>query len=239
MRSDSIDLVIFDCDGVLIDSEVVSARVIVEMLAMEGVLIDLEYVYKHFLGRQFSCVGRTVLENFAIRLPESFEADYRHALLSAFEEELKITTGLKDVLSSLNVPNCVATSSSRQRTQGALELVGLTDHFGNRIFTASDVKHGKPAPDLFLFTSEVMQVQPKNCLVIEDSLMGIEAALVAGMRVWRYTGASHLSSTTGELKGQFSQVPVFDDWAAIFAMEPALQKLNTLLENQNDNQISG
>jgi len=81
LLSDSIDLVIFDCDGVLIDSEVISARVIVEMLAAEGVSIDLDYVFKHFLGQQFSCVGSAVLQNFSVKLPESFESNYRQKLL--------------------------------------------------------------------------------------------------------------------------------------------------------------
>ena len=234
LLSDSIDLVIFDCDGVLIDSEVISARVIVDMLACEGVSIDLDYVYKHFLGQQFSCVGRIVLQNFAIDLPDSFESNYRQELLLAFKQELRTTSGIHNVLSNLGVRSCVATSSSLLRTQGALKLVGLTDYFGGSIFTASQVKHGKPAPDLFLLASKEMQVEPKRCLVIEDSLAGINAATAAGMRVWRYTGASHLRAITNDLASALNHIPVFDNWGDFFKMEPGLQKTNNHFGDQND-----
>ena len=228
MSYDSIDLVIFDCDGVLIDSEVISARVIVEMLALEGVSINLDYVYKHFLGQQFSCVGRKVSQNFSIDLPNSFESNYRHELLQAFKQELVTTLGVKDVLLNLGVQSCVATSSSRPRTQGALEFVGLTDYFADNIFTASEVKQGKPAPDLFLLASQKMQVEPDKCLVIEDSMTGIEAAIAAGMKVWRYVGARHLKSRADELPDQLSQVSVFDDWQTFYKMAPDLRKPNII-----------
>ena len=231
---DSIELVIFDCDGVLIDSEVVSARVMVEMLEPEGVKIDQSYVYKHFLGRQFPRVKQTVFEEFSVDLPDSFESDYRQQLLSAFGQELQATSGVKEVLSNLNVLNCVATSSSPKRTQKALELVGLADHFGENIFTASEVKCGKPAPDLFQRASKKMQIDPKNCLVIEDSIMGVKAAISAGMRVWRYSGASHLGFDKSKLLDQFSQVPVFNDWQKFYQMAPNLLKQKTTVGDQRD-----
>jgi len=234
LSSDSIDLVIFDCDGVLIDSEVISARVIVEMLALEGVSIDLDYVYKHFLGQQFSCVGRVVLQNFSVKLPDSFESNYRKKLLMAFKQELRTTMGVKDILSNLAVHSCIATSSSRPRTQGALKLVGLTDYFGESVFTASEVEHGKPAPDLFLHASKKMQVEPKRCLVIEDSIMGVRAATAAGMNVWRYAGARHFKSSNRNLPDQFSQVPVFSNWHTFYERAPNLRKLSLTFGNQND-----
>ncbi len=224
MRPNSIDLVIFDCDGVLIDSEVISARVIIEMLARQGLLIDHDYVYKHFLGRQFSCVGETVLQNFSIDLPDSFESDYREELVLAFKKELVATKGIKDVLSNLGVRSCVATSSSPLRTQEALKLVGLINYFGGNIFTASEVKFGKPAPDLFLLASKRMQVEPKRCLVIEDSVMGISAATAAGMNVWHYTGASHLVSAGSEITNQFPTISIFDKWEVFFDMATGLKK---------------
>ena len=224
LSSDSIDLVIFDCDGVLVDSEVISARVIVEMLANEGVDIEPDYVYKHFLGRQFSSVGETVLKNFSIDLPSSFESDYREKLVLAFKQELRTTTGIKDVLSNLCVRSCVATSSSRLRAQESLKLVGLINYFGDNIFTSSEVKFGKPAPDLFLLASKRMQVEPDKCLVIEDSVTGISAATAAGMNVWRYTGASHFGFGVGGVADQFSKVSIFDEWGKFFEMVPALKR---------------
>jgi len=234
LNSNSIDLVIFDCDGVLIDSEVISARVIVDMLALEGVLIDVAYVYQHFLGQQFSCVGQTVLRNFSVRLPDYFESHYREQLLLAFETELRTTSGVKDVLSSLGARSCVATSSSRLRTQRALELVGLTDYFDEHVFTASEVEHGKPAPDLFLLASEKMEVEPERCLVIEDSLMGLSAGMAAGMKVWHYSGGHHLRSNNSDLPKQFSQIPVFNNWGNFYKMAPYLQKKELTFGDHND-----
>ena len=235
LLSDSIELVIFDCDGVLIDSEVISAQVIVDMLSPQGVLINLDYVYTNFLGRQFSCVKQTVLEDFSINLPDSFESDYRQELIVEFEKNLKTTNGIKGILNDLGVESCVATSSSRMRTERALDLVGLLNFFGDNIFTASEVKYGKPAPDLFLLASNRMQIEPNNCLVIEDSIMGIRAAISAGMNVWHYTGASHFQNKTNGTSDRFSQVRSFDAWGNFFEMVPDLQKSNLTLGDQNDN----
>ncbi len=219
-----INLVIFDCDGVLVDSEVISATIIVKKLAEEGVEVDLDYAYKHFLGQNFSRVVQKVRRNFKIKLPEDFRSRYRAELLEAFENNLRATHGVERVVSNLAVDSCVATSSSPPRTQRALELVGLTDFFGTNVFTASQVKHGKPAPDLFLHAAKIMHAEPKNCLVIEDSLAGLSAALSAGMSVWRYTGGSHLMSVNNPLPDRFAQVPVFKSWQEFYAMAPQLSK---------------
>ncbi len=219
-----IDLVIFDCDGVLIDSEVISANVVVEKLAAEGVLVDLDYAYKHFLGHSFSSVINKVRENFNIKLPEDFRSCYRQELLIAFEDRLRTTEGVESVLSDLAVGSCVATSSSPPRTRHALELVGLTDFFGANVFTAFEVEKGKPAPDLFLHAAKSMQVEPKNCLVIEDSLAGLKAAMAADMLVWRYVGGSHLLPANSQLSDRFAQIPVFKSWQDFYVMAPQLSK---------------
>ncbi|MCX7645773.1 MAG: HAD family hydrolase [Rhodobacteraceae bacterium] len=186
-------LVIFDCDGVLIDSEIISARMLVAALAERGVRIDLDYVARHFLGRSYPTVMRTIRTDFGIDLPPEFEEDYRARLLAAFERDLRPMPGARAVLEALRAPWCVATSSSRVRAQRSLEISGLRDLVGERLFTAGDVRNGKPAPDLFLHASGQMGVEPSACLVIEDSLNGIRAARAAGMRVWRFTGGSHLA----------------------------------------------
>jgi HAD superfamily hydrolase (TIGR01509 family) len=223
-----IELVIFDCDGVLIDSEVISANIIIKQLDAAGVMVDLDYVYEHFLGQNFSNVVKKVRRNFKVTLPEAFQSGYLHALLAAFESKLRATQGVEHVLRDLAVRSCVATSSSPQRTQGALELVGLTQFFGANVFTASEVKMGKPAPDLFLHAAGKMNVAPENCLVIEDSLVGLKAAISAGMNVWRFTGGSHLVSTNGHLPERFSHVPVFDNWQEFYAMAPCLSKIDSV-----------
>ena len=186
------DLVIFDCDGVLIDSEVISAAMLISELALYGVSIDMEFVSRQFLGRSYPVVIKEVRETFGIVLPDHFESDYRARLLAAFERDLKIMPGIRGVLAQLQVRSCVATSSSPERVAKSLNLVGLGHVFGPSVFTATLVASGKPAPDLFLFTAHKMGVKPEHCLVIEDSLNGVRAGLAAGMQVWRFTGGSHL-----------------------------------------------
>jgi len=186
-----IDLVIFDCDGVLIDSEAISARMLVEEMGARGIGIDLEYVARHFLGRSYPVVLKVIAQDFGIDLPESFEADYRRRLLAAFEAELTVMPGVEAVLDRLARPYCLATSSSPARLARSLEITGLGARFAGRISTASEVARGKPAPDLFLLAAERAGVAPAHCLVIEDSLNGVKAALAAGMEAWRFTGGAH------------------------------------------------
>ncbi|WP_102223747.1 HAD family hydrolase [Acidimangrovimonas sediminis] len=191
-----IDLVIFDCDGVLIDSEVISARMLIAELAAHGVTIDMAHVARHFLGRSYPVVLQNVRETFGIDLPASFEADYRARLLAAFDRDLKVMPGVSEVIDGLRVPYCAATSSSPPRARHSLMLTGLAARFEGRIFTASEVARGKPAPDLFLHAAARMGVAPARCLVIEDSLMGLRAARAAAMPVVHFTGGSHMAGVT-------------------------------------------
>lgn len=185
------DLVIFDCDGVLVDSEPISATVLIAELARLGLAITPDYVRDHCLGRSFPTVARSIREAFAIALPEDFEQRYRSSLLARFATELRPTTGVSAVLARLRPAKCVATSSSPQRVARTLDIAGLAPVFGPDVFTASQVARGKPAPDLFLFAAERMRADPSRTLVIEDSRPGVEAAQAAGMHVLVYTGGGH------------------------------------------------
>ena len=189
------DLIIFDCDGVLIDSEIISARMLVAALAERGVQIDLNYVARHFLGRSYPVVMQTIRQDFGLDLPPEFEADYRERLLEGFRQGLTIMPGVRDVLERLALPWCVATSSSPRRAEMSLTLTGLWPLVEGRLFTASQVAHGKPAPDLFLHAAAAVGAEPTRALVIEDSLTGLQAARAAGMQVWRFTGGSHMSAS--------------------------------------------
>jgi HAD superfamily hydrolase (TIGR01509 family) len=189
------DLVIFDCDGVLIDSEIISARMLVAELARLGLTIDLPYVERHFLGRSYPVVMETIRREFGLDLPPDFEAQYREALLAAFQNELKVVPYVHDVLAGIGVPFCVATSSSPRRVEMSLMLVGLSDLVSGKVFTSTLVARGKPAPDLFLYAADKMGSRPERTLVIEDSLTGIRAGLAAGMTVWRFIGGSHLGAS--------------------------------------------
>lgn len=204
-------MIIFDCDGVLADSEVLSASVLIEQLAALGIAMTPADVRRDFLGRSFPTVADTIRRRFGTPLPPSFEADYLARLLDRFAGELRPTPGIGQVLDDLRLPACVATSSSPQRVARTLQVLGLAGHFGPRVFTASQVQHGKPAPDLFLFAAAAMGFAPAQTLVIEDSAPGIAAAQAAGMRVLHYSGASHLR---GVDPMSFSpQVRSFDNWA--------------------------
>ncbi len=209
--SGGIDLIIFDCDGVLVDSEGLSAGVLLDLLANHGVAADFDYFCVNFLGRSFPTVAEDIRRSFNVALPPTFETDYRRHLLAAFEEGLQPTPGMVGVLEALELPYCLATSSSPERCGRSLAVTGLESYFAGRIFTASMVRRGKPAPDLFLHAAAVMDHPPERCLVIEDSLPGIEAALAAGMHVLRFTGGVHLRGRT--LKHPAS-VTTFDTWDA-------------------------
>jgi HAD superfamily hydrolase (TIGR01509 family) len=219
----NIDLVIFDCDGVLIDSEVISAGVLIDLLANIGIQVNFDYVQRHFLGRSFPKVAEEIRSNFGRRLPADFELSYRRDLLVKFETDLLLVDGIDDVLYRLATQYCVATSSSPARVEQSLKLVDLTRVFGANVFTASEVKNGKPFPDLFLHTAKIMGFQPEICLVIEDSLSGVRAALAAGMQVMRFVGASHLKDINHAMSGELAKVPVFDKWANFFDMAPQLK----------------
>lgn len=214
------DLVIFDCDGVLIDSEVISARMLIAELAGLGVVVDMAYVARHFLGRSYPTVMATIRTDFGLDLPESFEEAYRTRLLAAFERELQVVPHVAGVLKSLRLPFCVATSSSPRRAAISLELVGLNHLVQGRVFTASLVARGKPAPDLFLHAAAQMGADPARCLVIEDSLTGVRAGLAAGMEVWRFTGGSHLKGMVIDAPEDARAKRTFDSFAQFFQIDP-------------------
>jgi HAD superfamily hydrolase (TIGR01509 family) len=219
-----IDLIIFDCDGVLIDSEIISARMLVAELGRMGVVIDLPYVTQHFLGRSYPVVMQQIRQDFGLDLPPAFEVAYRERLLAAFEADLAIMPGVRGVLETVALPFCVATSSSQGRAERSLALVGLGHLAGPRLFTAQSVARGKPAPDLFLHAAATCGADPAACLVIEDSLNGIRAARAAGMEVWRFTGGSHLAGQGGDEPEDARPHRRFDSFADFFALDPRIRE---------------
>ncbi len=219
-----VDLVIFDFDGVLVDSEIISARMLVLELAKYGIGIDRGYVTKHFLGRSYPVVLAQIRREFDVDLPEGFEADYRARLVAAFRAGLAEMPGARAVVEALAVPHCLATSSSPARLKASLEIVGLDVLFAGRTTTASEVAHGKPAPDLFLLAAARMGVAPERCLVVEDSLTGVRAGLAAGMQVWRFVGGSHFAGL--DLSPDPEAVPhrVFASFEDFFHFAPGLKE---------------
>ncbi len=217
-----IDLIIFDCDGVLVDSEILSQRVLTDMLQTLGVNITSEYFYTHFLGYNFEHVTAKILQDFSVSLPSDFRYAFRDNLKRVFKSELSTTSDLIYILSQLTVKFCVATSGSPEKVANSLFSTGLSDYFTDKVFTSSEVKNGKPAPDLFLYSAEKMGVPRENCLVIEDSRTGVEAAIAANMNVVRYIGASHMKNRDVNDTNYLGDICMIKHWKQLFMKYPSL-----------------
>lgn len=222
--ADPIDLVIFDCDGVLIDSELISTSVMVEMLRPLGIMLDQRHVLEHFVGHPYPIVAGKIAALHGAPLPAGFETSYRSALIGRFARELSAMPGIVAVLEALAVPYCTATSSAPERAHESLRIAGLAGHFGARVYTVSMVQRAKPAPDLFLLAAERMGVAPARCLVVEDSPLGITAARAAGMKVWLFTGGGHFA--TAQTSHRDAPLPdrSFSAMADFFAAAPELRR---------------
>jgi HAD superfamily hydrolase (TIGR01509 family) len=191
------DLIIFDCDGVLVDSEVLSCRCLSKVLAGYGIELGLDQALDLFLGRSVTAVVEHY-EALGRSVPEQFSTELRAGVHAAFLAALCPIEGVNTVLEGLQIPHCVASSSDVDRVSFSLSLTGLAPHFDGRLYTSQMVKRGKPAPDLFLYAAERMQADPGRTLVIEDSISGVTAAKAAGMTVWGFVGGSHYQSRDGK-----------------------------------------
>jgi HAD superfamily hydrolase (TIGR01509 family) len=190
------DLIIFDCDGVLVDSEVLSCRCLADALARYGITLTLDQALDLFLGRSVSAV----LQHYAALgrpIPDDFLGDLKRRVRETFGVSLKPISDVDAVLATLATPHCVASSSGLDRVSFSLRLTGLASFFGDRLYTSEMVARGKPAPDLFLYAADKMQAVPSRTLVIEDSVSGVMAAKAAGMTVWGFTGGSHYQARDG------------------------------------------
>ena len=188
-----VSLIIFDCDGVLVDSEPLAMRVLLETIATEGVTIDPDTGFREFLGRSLSTIVANLNDVYGLHLNEEALARMRARLYAVYRRELRPMAGLIDALRDISLPACVASSSHMERIRVSLTLTGLIDRFDPAIFSAAMVPHGKPAPDLFLHAAGAMLTPPAECLVIEDSPAGIIAAQRAGMRVFAFLGGGHIA----------------------------------------------
>jgi HAD superfamily hydrolase (TIGR01509 family) len=190
------DLIIFDCDGVLVDSEILSCRCLSEVLAGYGISLGVDQAQDLFLGRSLTAV----LDHYHGQepaIPEQFAVELASAVRSAFQAALRPIAEIDLVLRRLAIPHCVASSSDLDRVTLSLALTGLSAHFGDRIFTAQMVARGKPAPDLFLYAAQRMRADPHRTVVIEDSVSGVAAAKAAGMTAWGFVGGSHYLGRDG------------------------------------------
>jgi HAD superfamily hydrolase (TIGR01509 family) len=187
--------VIFDCDGVLVDSEVLAQKVDLAALAEIGLDYDHDEFSARFLGMSynayFSALQRDSFVRHGCALPPDFRETCRARYTALAEEHLAEVPGALEAVRTVRHPKAVASSSTRPALEKKLKRTGLWDHFAPHIYSADHVANAKPAPDLFLHAAQALDLPPEDCLVLEDSANGVTAARAAGMRVWGFLGGGH------------------------------------------------
>ncbi|HVB47246.1 MAG TPA: HAD-IA family hydrolase [Burkholderiales bacterium] len=181
------ELLILDCDGVVVDSEPLTMRVLGEMLDELGVAIEAEEADRRFIGTTFDRTLELIAELLGLPLPGDFVTSYRARTFAALEAELKPVPGIEAALNQITIPYCVASNGPHVKMRKTLGVTALLPRFEGRMFSSSDVERGKPFPDLFLFAARYFGVSPDACLVIEDSASGIAAARAAGMSAYGFS----------------------------------------------------
>ena len=185
-NNNSLDLVIFDCDGVLVDSESITMRTLIDACEPHGLTLDLSEAMHLFRGGHWGMVIEEIESRLGHAVPDTFTDDFRSALFRALDEHVEPVPGIKDVLGDLPYRCCVASNGPRAKMATTLRKIGLLDYFEDRIYSAYDIDVFKPNPDLFLHAAREMGATPERCAVIEDSSNGIRAARAANMRAIAY-----------------------------------------------------
>ena len=186
MKPSPFELVIFDCDGVLVDSEPLANRVFVDMLRDGGHPVDTDEYQREFSGASIFHRLEVTSRKLNWTPPADFLPVFHERLIALTERELKPVAGVREVLESLSVPICLASNGSREEILLRLQIANLTEYFGSAIFSGLEVPQPKPAPDVYLAAAKAFNIPPARCIVIEDSLPGVTAAVRAGMIVYGY-----------------------------------------------------
>jgi HAD superfamily hydrolase (TIGR01509 family) len=184
----AVGLVIFDCDGVLVDTERIAVRIDVKVLQDLGWPLTEAEVVERFMGRSDAYMTAEIEAHLGRPLPPNWDERYRTWYREAWAAELEPVAGVVEALDAITAPTCVASSGTHEKMRFTLGLTGLYARFEGRIFSVDEVAHGKPAPDLFLHAAAKMSVPPADCVVVEDSRYGVQAARAAGMRAFGYAG---------------------------------------------------
>ena len=195
------DLVIFDCDGVLVDSELIFARVLGECLVEADFPATVDEALALGFGKNRATLCDAVESRFGRPLSDQFFETMRARTALVLERELQPIPGIEELLSTLPLPRCVASNGHLERVRERLTLTGLLRFFDPHVFSAIQVAAGKPAPDLFLFAAERLGMPPEGCIVVEDSPAGVAAAVAAGMPVVGFYGGSHCPEDHAERLG--------------------------------------
>jgi len=220
-----IQAVIFDCDGVLVDSEILAVEVESAVLASIGLHYDPHEFRARFMGMSDAAFFAALEEDGQTRLGRSIAAEIREPMKSrmrqAVAERLTEVSGALKAVAAMRHPKAVASSSTRAALEVKLRKTGLWDHFAPHVYSADHVTRSKPAPDLFLHAATALGVEPAHCLVIEDSVNGVKAGLAAGMRVWGFMGGGHMDEASAirlRAAGAEQLMANWDDAAAALAV---------------------
>jgi HAD superfamily hydrolase (TIGR01509 family) len=180
------DLVIFDCDGVLVDSELITNRIFAQMLNELGIPLALEDMFERFVGRSMGQCLEIVAQLLGRPVPQGFVEDFQKRSAAALKSELKAVPDIESVLASVGIPFCVASSGTHEKMRTTLGLTGLLPQFSGKMYSVTDVARSKPFPDVFLHAASQQGVSPSACAVIEDTPTGVRAGVAAGMTVFGY-----------------------------------------------------
>lgn len=182
-----LELVIFDCDGVLVESERITNRVFCSMLNELGLDLTLQDMFQHFVGYSMDQCMRIVNEMLGEPPPDDFVPEFKQRAARALQSELTPVDGIEFVLESLDVPYCVASSGHHDKIRHSLNTTGLLDYFEGATFSVTDVENPKPAPDVFLLAAREHDVAPEACVVVEDTPVGVRGGMEAGMQVYGFS----------------------------------------------------
>ena len=186
MRKNRFGLVIFDCDGVLVDSEPITNRIFARMLNELGLRISLEDMFERFVGRSMPQCLEIITKLLGRPVPQQFIEEYHTRSAAALQAELKAVPDIETVLAAMRIPFCVASSGTHEKMQTTLGVTGLLPQFRGKMYSVTEVAQSKPFPDVFLHAARQQGVMPADCAVIEDTPTGVRAGVAAGMTVFGY-----------------------------------------------------
>ncbi len=191
MSKTDFDLMIFDCDGVLVDSEPILNRIFAETLTEAGFKITLEEVVRQFVGKSLPTCLEIIEATYGRAVPPDFVERCKEREFAAFHQELQATPGMAAALERITIPRCVASNSNHHHIQLVLTLTGLLPYFEGKLYSAYEVDRPKPYPDVYVYAAKQMDTDPERCVIIEDSVPGVQAGYAAGMTVFGYVPPGH------------------------------------------------
>lgn len=204
--------VIFDCDGVLVDSEPIGNQVLVDMANELGANINLEYAYKHFKGHKMQYCADEIEALIPSKLPTDFIPNYRKRSFEAFKADIKPVDGVLELIKNLDIPYCVASSGPENKIRLNLEYTRLLPYFENSIFSCYAIQKWKPSPAVFIWAAETFGFKPSECIVVEDSITGVQAAKNGGFDVVGYTAHDYNNELQSKATFTFNSMKAIQEF---------------------------